>query len=209
MFHTDDSIQNVTSNPYQLAFCKNNKPILISPRFILLSNITINTIPGKSFSVRVAGINQLLKPISSTIRAEISAESNTTARLGLFQSYQLTNDSCTKLSYQIFTQAPSIYLTLYAEGPCNKLGTAARVVKIELEPCPDGFELVGGECICEADLLKYTSMCNVDDESIQNGGNFWAGGLYDDNGTYIGIVTFPNCPGLLIIVRKIQYISHC
>ena len=192
LFHTDNSIQNITSGPYQIVFCKNDKPIIISS--ILLSNIMITTIPGKSFSVSVAGLNQLLKPISSTIRAEISAESNSSARLGSFQSNQLTNNSCAKLKYRVFTQAPNIDLTLYAEGPCNKLGTAAKTVKLKLGPCPDGFELVGDECICEADLLKYTRTCNVDDESIQNDGNFWAGGLYDDNASYVGIVSFPNCP---------------
>ena len=132
------------------------------------SSITVNTIPGKLFSLSVAGLNQLLKPIASIIRAEISTKSNTTARLGSFQgNQQVSSDSCAELSYRIFTQAPSIYLTLYAEGPCNKLGTAAKGVKIELEPCPDGFELVGDECACEVDLLKYTTACNVDDKSIQ------------------------------------------
>ena len=195
LFHTDDSIKNISSNPYQIVFCKNDKPVITSSILYIFSpSLTITTIPGKSFSVSVAGLNQLLKPVSSTIRAEVSAESNATARLGSFQSNQLTNDSCAELSYHIFTQVPSIYLTLYAEGPCNKLGTAAKTVKIELGPCPDGFELVGDECICETDLLKYTMMCNVDDETIQNGGNFWAGGLYDNNGSYIGIVSFPNCP---------------
>ena len=193
LFHTDDSIQNITSNPYQIVFCKNDKPILVVSPLLPLS-ITVNTIPGKSFSVSVAGLNQLLKPISSTIRAEISVESHATARLGSFQSYQLTNDSCAELGYRVFTQAPRINLTLYAEGPCNKLGTAARQIEVNFGPCPDGFELVGDECICETDLLKYTTMCNVDDETIQNGGNFWAGGLYDDNGSYVGIMSFPNCP---------------
>ena len=192
LFHTDDSIQNISSNPYQIVFCKNETPIIV--RSMQSPYINITTIPGKLFSVSVAGLNQLLKPISSTIRAEISAESTFTARLGSFQSKQLTNNSCTKLNYHILTQASTINLTLYAEGPCNKLGTAAKTVQIELEPCPDGFELVGDECTCEADLHKYTLICNVDDESIQNSGNFWAGGLYDDNASYIGIVSFPNCP---------------
>ena len=194
LFHTDGSIQNITSSPYQTVFCKNDKPVIKGSKRTIKYDKIITTIPGKLFSVSLAGLNQLLKPISSTIRAEISAESNSTARLGPFQSNQLTNDSCAKLDYRVFTQAPSIYLTLYAEGPCNKLGTAAKTVKLKLEPCPDGFELVRDECICEADLLKYTLTCNVDDESIQNSGNFWAGGLYDDNASYIGIVSFPNCP---------------
>ena len=48
--------------------------------------------------------------------------------LGSFQgSQQVSSVSCAELSYRIFTQAPSIYLTLYAEGPCNKLGTAGNL----------------------------------------------------------------------------------
>ena len=189
LFHTDDSMQNISSNPYQIVLCKNNK-------FVKYSGITINGIPGKLFSVSVAGLNQLLKPISSTVRAEIteSVKSNFTARLGSFQNNQLTNHSCTELNYRIFTKASSVNLTLYAEGPCNKLGTAAKVIEVELGKCPNGFELVRDECICEADLLKYTTVCYVDDQTIQNGGNFWAGGLYDDNDSYVGIVSFPNCP---------------
>ena len=195
LFHTDDSIRNITSNPYQIVFCKNDKPVTTT-RLRESSNIAIKTIPGKLFSVSVAGLNQLLKPISSTIRAEIS-KSSFTARLGSFQSSQLTNDSCTTLNYRVFSQESHdniINLTLYAEGPCNKLGTAAVVMSVEFGSCPDGFQLEGDECICEADLFKYTTVCNVDDELIQNSGNFWAGGLYDSNGSYVGIVTFSNCP---------------
>ena len=192
LFCTDDSIQNITSNPYQIVFCKNDRPVIVSSRSS--TTIIVTTVPGKLFPVSVAGLNQLLKPISTTIRAEISADSNLSARLGSFQSSLMTNNFCTNLNYSVFSQATSIYLTLYAEGPCNKLGTAAIKVKIDLGPCPNGFELVGDECTCEADLLKYTSMCNVDDETIQNSGNFWARGLYDDNGSYSGIESFPNCP---------------
>ena len=71
---------------------------------------------------------------------------------------------------------------------------AAKTITVKLGPCPDGFELVGTECTCETDLLRYAAKCDVNDETIQNGGNFWAAGLYDDSGSYIGIMSFPNCP---------------
>ena len=192
LFHTDDSVQNITSNPYQIVFCRNDRSFIVPSR--ALPPITITTIPGKLFSVSLAGQNQLLTSISTTVRAEISAQSNLTSRLGSFQSSQMIKDSCTNLNYSVFSQAKSTELTFYAEGPCNKLGTAAIKVQVELGSCPNGFELVVDECICEADLLIYTSMCNVNDETILNNGNFWARGLYDDNGSYIGIESFPNCP---------------
>ena len=191
LFHTNDSVQNITSNPYQIVSCKNDKPFIVTSG--ALPPIIITTISGKLFSVSVARINQLLTPISTTVRAEISAQSKLTSRLGQFQSSQMTKNSCTNLNYRVFSQAKGIELTFYAEGPCNKLGTAAIKVQIELESCPNGFEFIGDECTCEADLLKYTSICDVNDETILNNGKFWARGLYDNNGSYIGIESFPNC----------------
>ena len=192
LFHTDDSVQNITSNPYQIVSCRNGKPFIVTSKS--LHPIIITTIPGKLFSVSVAGINQLHKSISTAVRAEISTQSNFTSRLGSFQSSQMTKNSCTNLNYSVFSQAKSVELTFYAEGPCSKLGTAAIKVQIELGSCPNGFEFMGDECTCEADLLKYTSTCNVNDETILNNGKFWARGLYNDNGSYIGIESFPNCP---------------
>ena len=85
LFHTDDSIRNVTSYPYQVVLCKNDTPITTT-RLCEYSTIAIKTIPGKLSTVSVVGLNQLLKPISLTIRAEISKSSFTTAqtRLGSF-----------------------------------------------------------------------------------------------------------------------------
>ena len=192
LFHTDDSVQNITSNPYQIVSCRNGRPFIVTSKS--LPPIIITTTPGRLFSVSVAGLNQLLTPISTTVRADISAQSNLTSRLGSFQSSQMTKDSCTNLNYSVFSQAKSIELTVYPEGPCSKLGTAAIKVQIELGSCPNGFEFIGDECTCEADLLKYTSICNVNDETILNNGNFWARGLYDANSSYVGIELFPNCP---------------
>ena len=163
------SCSNIYYFVSQLSFCISNKPSIVGK----YSSTNITTIPGKSFSLSVVGLNQLLKPIPSILQAEVTpVESNFTIRLGPFQRAQRINNSRANLKYRVFTRASIIDLTLYVEGPCNKLGTAARTVRIQLRPCPSGFDLAGDECICESDLLKYTAMCYVDDESIQNDGNF-------------------------------------
>ena len=187
LFQTDNKVINITSDPYEVVFCKQDAIVHYSK--VLFTD----AIPGKRFSISIVGINQLLQPVFSTIRAETPSESNFTARLGRFESKQSMNNSCSDLKYHIFTPAPAINLTLFAEGPCNTLGTASITVSIKLGSCPDGFELVKDECICSSELLKYTSVCNVDDESIQNDGDFWAAGVYE-NGSYNGIVSFPHCP---------------
>ncbi len=129
---------------------------------------TLRTLPGKLFSISIVGLDQLSQPISSIIRAQLPAQLNYTSRLGQFQSKQTANGSCTSLNYRIYTKAPSLELTLYAEGPCNTDGTASVSVTVQLGDCPDGFQLAHDECTCGNDLLKYTSVCNIDDESILN-----------------------------------------
>ena len=176
--------QNISSNPYQIVLCSLDNR---------LTSSTLRTLPGKHFSVPVVALDQLSQPISSIVRAQLPAQSNYTSRLGRFQSKQTANGSCTSLNYRVFTQAPSMELTLYAEGPCNIEGTASVSVTIQFGDCPDGFQLAHDECTCASDLLKYTSVCNVDDESILNTGDFWAKGLYD-NGSYVGVMSFPHCP---------------
>ena len=177
--------QNISSNPYQIVLCARDNSTM--------SNTLVSTLPGKLFSVSVIGYDQLLHPISSIIRAQLPVQLNYTSRLGQFQSKQTANGSCTTLNYRVYTQAPSLELTLYAEGPCNKDGTASVSLIVQLGDCPDGFQLTRDKCTCASDLLKYTSVCNVDDESILNNGDFWAKGLYD-NGSYIGVMSFPHCP---------------
>ena len=186
LFQSDRSTQEITSEPYNIAFCEEGR---IQGPF--KSVVFIDTVPGKAFSVSLAGLDQLLNPVVSTIRTDIP--SNLTARLGRFESKQDINKGCTELTFHLFTQADSINLTLYAQGPCNTLGTASRTVSVKLGPCPDGFQLAGEECTCTAALLKYTSVCNIDNETIRNSGNFWASGLYT-NGSYQGIMSFSHCP---------------
>ena len=173
-------VQNISSNPYQIILCNN-------------STISLSSLPGRLFSISVVGLDQLLHPISSVIRAQLPVQLNYTSRLGQFQSKQTANASCTSLSYRIYTQAPSVQLTLYPEGPCNNVGTASVSVTVRFGECPDGFQLALDECTCATDLSKYTSVCNVDNESILNNGDFWAKGLYN-NGIYKGMMSFPHCP---------------
>ena len=177
--------QNISSSPYQIVLCSRGDSTL--------SN-TLHTQPGKLFSISVVGLDQLSQPVSSVIRAQLPVQLNYTSRLGQYQSKQTANGTCSSLNYRVYTQAPSLELTLYAEGPCNIDGTASVSVTVLLGDCPDGFQLARDECICANDLLKYTSNCNIDDASIQNNGDFWAKGLYDDNGSYIGVMSFPHCP---------------
>ena len=179
-FQKTVQVQNISSKPYQISLCDN-------------STFTLSTLPGKLFSVSVRGLDQLLHTIPSVIRAELPVQSNYTSRLGKFQSKQIANGSCTSLNYRVYSQAPTVELILYAEGPCNKYGTASVSMTVQLGDCPDGFQLESDKCICAKDLLKYTSVCIIDDESILNNGTFWAGGLYD-NGSYVGLMSFSHCP---------------
>ena len=189
LFHIKSSVQNITSDPYEFTFCNKAK------RARYMKSKTIDTVPGKLFVITAAALDQYSNLVKSAVRVEISTVSNYTARLGPFDNKQLISNNCTELKYRIFSRASNINLTIYAEGPCNKLGTASRTVLVNLGSCPNGFQLLGDECTCTSELRKYAPICNVDNETIQkfNDVDFWAAGLYE-NGSYKGVVSFQHCP---------------
>ena len=177
----------ITSEPYKVCHCKVN-----TAKCRLDQDITPNrsVIRGEEFSVHLAALDQLNQTIKAIVRAETSSSRT---RLGQFQSRQQSTNSCTEFKYQIFSFDESVTLTLYVDGPCNKLGDSATKVSINLLPCPDAFQLAGDDCTCETRLLKYTSRCFAADRTIENSGDFWVGGLFD-NDTYIGLILYPHCP---------------
>ena len=141
-------------------------------------------------------MDQISHTVGGIVRAELPVNSNKTSRLGSFDSLQSANNACTELRYRIFSENELENITIYAEGPCGKTGSAARTISVTFLPCPDGFQLSGDQCLCSSKLQQYadnTTDCNVDGQLIRKSGNFWFSALYKKN-TYIGLILYSHCP---------------
>ena len=203
-------LRMITSDPTQMCFCDQSGIINCGV------NRTIATQRGKLVTLSIVAVGQALSPVPSIIRSyfETTANSKSFAELGVQERVQLTTPSCNDLNYRVFSPNSTEALVLYPDGPCRDTGNATISVYLQLAPCPDGFQLEGGECRCQKTLQQFTNMCNIDDGTISRSGGYWFAGLYmcndsilferviiepdnsDANCTlqYAGLLTHRRCP---------------
>ena len=176
----------ISSDPVRICFCQNNTYNCETelPPFYRS--------PGQSFKLSVVAVDQSTEPIPALIRATFSIKS--TAELGTSERTHHISRFCSSLQYRVFSSNVSENLTLAAQSECNELGTALQSVLVMLLPCPNGFELADGQCICEERLQQLLISCDVETYSIERVRNFWVNASYSSNGSYEGLIIHPYCP---------------
>lgn len=177
----------VTSQPYQLCFCDHNHHHDCS------RTMNISTQRGERFMVSLVALDQLRKPTSTQINAAITHQ---TGKLSLNQSIQTLSESCSNLSYAIYSEGSNEELIIYPNGPCRDTGLAKIIVNVSLQPCPEGFVQSYEECICERRLSEYNVACVIDEDIYivkGSNSNFWMNATYINN-TYQGLILLGTCP---------------
>ena len=177
-----------SSAPFRLCFCQESEP-----------NCTyqppdISTQRGETFSISIAALDQVNQTIPAMIRSYLSSHVGTNTYLRRGDPLQQTGRSCTEIHYQVFSQDEYQELILYAEGPCRDVGEGRKSVNLTFPPCPVGFQLSQGECICDRQLQSFTTECNIEGRTITRSSNFWMSPHYSENDTYIGLILHPHCP---------------
>ena len=177
----------ISSAPFRVCFCEENKPNCT------YQQLTVSAQRGETFSVSIAALDQVNQTIPATIRGYLSSHAGTDTDLR-GNSLQQTDRGCTELHYQVFSEGTFQELILYAEGPCHDVGEAQKSVHLTFRPCPVGFQLSQGECICDRQLQSFTTECNIEDATVTKKSNFWMSSYYSENDTYIGFILHPHCP---------------
>ena len=179
---------SISSAPFYVCFCQKNKPNCNYQPLILSIR------RGETFSITIAALDQASQTISTTIRSYILSSAENYTHLGRGNSLQQTGRSCTDLYYQVFSEDKSQELILYAEGLCRDIGVTRQSVYLTFLPCPVGFQLLHGECVCDQQLQTFTTECNIEDATVTRKSNFWMSPYYNENNTYIGFILHPHCP---------------
>ena len=150
---------------------------------------------GETFSLYVVAIDQMNHTTNATIHSYLS--SNGTIIEG--QRKHAIGNTCTELSFTVYSLANEETLTLFADGPCKDLGISPLKVAIHLSPCdcPAGFELNKKyvrecKCVCHTKLLSVPFMkemkCNSTTLKITRNKPFW---ISFENGKFI---VYDECP---------------
>ena len=166
---------------------------------------TIHVKKGETFIVSLVAVDQVNHTLENvTIYGYFN---NTECSLGEGQSTQVTEVTCTNLTFSIYSPHVSEELILYPEGPCrNTKGSISRVV-VNFKPClcPIGFQNQSNReddcvCVCDVRLSPYfteaENNCNFQTESLVRQGNFWIDFINgtNENKDFTGFLKHPYCP---------------
>ena len=183
--------EQISSEPVQLHFCRDGQPDYSYQG----SLITIKS--GETFSVPLVAIDQVNHTVNATVRSSLHSHES---GLGEGQLVQNIADSCTNLSFTIFSPHKFEELIMYAEGPCKDANMSQRRLQIQFSPCscPIGFQTVKHttrttcECECDSDLPALITKCNPQSGTLIREHNFWI--TYINTTETSGYVIHSNCP---------------
>ena len=172
----------ISSDSLQLCFCRGTN--------LECENQEIKTIRGKEFTLMAVIVGQNKGIIPSAVRTSL----DNSIQISASQRVQRTGKECTPTSYRLSSDQNTTTLSLFPDGPCRDITGSRRGIHVSFLPCPDAFVLDGSECVCEERLLKYTTNCSVDNDSIERGmSKFWMGAVYD-NESFEGLILHSSCP---------------
>ena len=177
------STLDISSDPYRVCVCEDNHP---------KCNKTVTSrevYPGGTIHVPVVAVGQRSGTTPAVIRADWEG-----LEIGNLQNTQITNKTCSLLQYTVLATVPEIIdnrsIILYADEPCSRSGFPLNIW-VKFRPCPDGFSLsTQGRCTCEERLQRYTTECDINDQSIQRHSEFWVG--FDNQSRRL--IFHPHCP---------------
>ena len=125
--------------------------------------------PGETFRASVVAAGQRGGTMPSTVRSVIMR--NEQGNLHEYQYLQPANNTCTTLSYTVFTLSQHVNIMLYAENspyPTFEHKYIYSLLQLSIsvninQTCPPGFNISESSCVCEARLVQYagTHQCSI------------------------------------------------
>ena len=181
----------ITSRPIQVCFCFNDYPDCS-----YLEPDRREVKKGQLFMVSLVAVDQVGRPVRASIQSSLKFSPSGLAEGQLFQ--RVTN-SCTDLTFNVFSANRIEELSLYADGPCKDAELSKRIVRIRFLPCtcpigfqPQAFNDTICECKCHRTISQNVEQCNDQMESFVRritSSNVWI--AYDNISGYL---VYPNCP---------------
>ncbi len=185
----NSKIPKISSESFRLCLCQNGQPNCS------IRESSLQAKRGETFSLSVTAFDQLNSSVEAVIRSYLRSDfDDRHQRLGDGGSQQIINNMCTNVSYRVWSSSLTETVILYVEGPCKDEGNGSYSIQINFTDCPLGFDLNFDICSCDQRLVQYTNTCDINSETIERSTNFWIGASYTDNGSYSGLILYPNCP---------------
>ena len=199
LFHypQQTGLSTVSSDPIQVCFCELNKPNCS------ITNNSIFPTPGIDINVSLATVGTLDGLTQGAIKLSSSDSSSFVQNIN---NRLIT--ICTDITFTLRTNSSSnktqVYVTLNNSISDPLYDPYAKVIEVTIKPCPNGFPLVNGICVCRPELNLAPINCDINTQIITRDGDMWIG--YDNNSHCL--IVYPNCPFHYCNDSNISFILH-
>lgn len=164
-----------------------------------MQSLSVDVQKGATFTITLVALDQVNRQVNATIHSSLSSS---LGGLGENQSLQTSIDSCSDVSYNIFSPHDFETLILYADGPCKDATLSRTQVNITFKTCtcPIGFQqnrLETTKCMCECDhkLHPYISECHQQSRMLARMGTFWVTHInFSHDLNEYEYLIYPHCP---------------
>ena len=188
----------ISSNPTRVCLCEAMIPVC---------NITmynISTYPGETIKLLAVSVGQKLGIVRSTVYA------HSKFKVPEVQRAQTTGRTCTNLTYTIMSESVSEMIDLSIDPEVVSITSSLDMmvnirafrlydpvlllpfehlsVNVSLLPCPSGFAMHNGSCVC-ADVLERLGVnCSINSQRIYRKQSRWIMSITE------GILVHEHCP---------------
>ena len=179
LISTINNQKTIASHAVKIYFCRETKPKYG------LTSINIKVKKGEQFTVPLIAVDHVNHTVNAIIHSRLSIK---VGGLGEDQSMQEVNNTCTNLTFNVFSPYPFAKLILYAQGPCKDSEQSQAQINMFFLPCtcPVGFEPNERErtkckCVCDSRILQIITECHEENKTLVREGTFWITNISADN----------------------------
>ena len=186
---TEDHVPSISSTAMELKVCEDE-----------MSPLELHIHPGQQFTIPLIALGQANSTVSGTVFWEKMYPPPPYGEYRLSPSSGMINNSCTGVSFWLYTSdlefLDLLYFKLYPKNLCQNW-VEGLTLHVHVLPCPVGFDLspADSKCVCAMALKNLDIQnCYIDGNSgtiierIKN--NFW---IFKQNNETLVLHKFP-CP---------------
>ena len=173
----------VSSDPIQVCFCESSR------QNCSISNMSIFVTPGIDIDVSLSTVGIL----DGLTQGAIKLNSSNNSSIVQYNNNRL-NATCTNVTFTLRTDSSlsttQVYATLNNSISEHLYDPYLKVIEVTIKPCPNGYPLVNGTCICRPELNLGSITCDINSQIITRDGDMWIGYENDSN----CLIVYSNCP---------------
>ena len=220
----NNQLNQISSQPVKICSCQFDptKNERISIYCSILQDIThiINTYPGKTIITSLCAVddsgNIVYSPAVATIDNDYINHEKLSPNIIYLKQGQtlvpLSGSNCTQINYNVLSKLNEIkHGVLNIATPGNPPSWSAEIY---VYPCPMGFILNEGECVCNSFItdISPTTICNITTNTISISSGQWLGHILSDNKSDLGFASVcppGNCKTDTVLVNVTDPLSIC